>query len=54
MDIDSIVNTIKSKNPDEIKLLYSLRIIRNHIDYCRKYNINMCDDPLLARVLLWR
>ena len=54
MDIESITSIVKNKQSNDISLLEALNIIRLHIDYCRKYNIDMYTDPLLARVLLWR
>ena len=54
MDTDSIVAVLENKNSDETSLVQALTIVRNHIDYCNYYNIDMLSDKLLARVLKWR
>lgn len=54
MDIKTIVNVVKNPNSTEISLLQALMIIRQHIEYCIHYNIDMLSDPLLANVLLWK
>ena len=54
MSHQEIIDVVFNKKSNDKDLYIALFIIRIHIEYCIKNKINLYDDTLLQKVLLFR
>ena len=49
-----VIETILNKHSNLNKLQIALFVVRNRINHCLKYNLDMSKDSILSKILLFK